>query len=136
MAGETACPPFAHEGDVPDGAHGPALDDEEEDLGPVRETGEDQEGPDEEFEEGGDAPVDDPEYGEADGDLDEPDAEDVEDLAQDGGVHGGGDLLRGKAVDVLAEAGVDEDVEPGEGYDCGYLLLEMAVSGIQGAGLV
>lgn len=43
---------------------------------------------------------------------------------------GGGNLLGGKAVDVLAEAGVDEDVEPGDGYDCGYLLLEMAVSAV------
>ena len=28
MAGETVGPPLAHEGDVPDGAHGPALDNE------------------------------------------------------------------------------------------------------------
>lgn len=100
------------------------------------EAGEDQQGPDEEFEEGGDGPIDDSEHGEADGDLDEADAEDVEDLAEDGGVDGGGDLLGGKAVDVLAEAGVDEDVEPGDGYDSGYLLLEMAVRGIRGDGLL
>ena len=43
-------------------------------------------------------------------------------------MHGGGDLGGGEAVDVLAEAGVDEDVEPGDGYYRGYLLLEMAVS--------
>lgn len=40
-------------------------------------------------------------------------------------MHGGGDLGGGEAVDVLAEAGVDEDVEPGDGYYCGYLWLEM-----------
>lgn len=47
---------------------------------------------------------------------------------------GGRDLVGGEAVDVLAEAGVDEDVEPGDGYDGGYLLLEMVVSGIQRSG--
>ena len=71
---------------MPDRAHGPALDDEEEDLGCVAEAGEGEEGPEEDFEGDGAHVADDAEDCEADGDFDEADAEDVEDLAEGGSV--------------------------------------------------
>ena len=66
MRGEALGLALGNEAEIPDCAHGAALDDEEEDLGGVGEAGEDEEGKDEEFERGGDAAVDDSEDGEAD----------------------------------------------------------------------
>lgn len=69
---------------MPDRAHGPALDDEEDDLGGMAEAGEDEEGP-EEYLQGARADVvDDSKDCQADGHFGQTDSKYVENLANSG----------------------------------------------------
>ena len=93
---------------VPDGGHGPALDDEEEHLGGVAGGGESDEGVEADGEAGAARAVDDPQHAEADGDFGEADADDVEDLGDDAPFDGEGYLGGTEAPDVLSEPFVDQ----------------------------
>ena len=109
---------------MPDRAHGPTLNDEEDDLGCMAQAGEGEEGPEEDFEREGAHMADDAEDRQADRDLDETDTEDVEDLAESGGVQGRGNVGGWEAMDVLTKAGSDEDGEVRDCDDARYLCLK------------
>ncbi|KAL9100060.1 MAG: hypothetical protein Q9163_004518 [Psora crenata] len=82
VRGEAARFALRDQAQVPDCSHGPALDDEEQDLGAVAEAGEHEKGPDEDSKRRGRAAAD---------------AEDVEDLGEDGVVDRDRNLRRRKA---------------------------------------
>ena len=93
---------------VPDGGHGAALHNEEEDLGEMAGGDEGDDDP-QGYCEAGLCSVDDAEDAEAEAYFRQTDADYVEDLPEDAVFETERDLSRVKAVDMLTEAILDEE---------------------------